>query len=390
MKKHILLAPGPTPVPPEALLRMAQPMIHHRTPQFSQILAETGGMLRELYQTEQPVLMLAGTGTAGMESVVANLIAPGDRALVVRGGKFGDRWSELVEAYGGTPVDLDVAWGESVDPSEVEAALTADREIKAVFVQACDTSTATEHPIEELARVVRDAGDDVLLCVDGITGVGVFPLPMDEWGIDALVCGSQKALQLPPGLSTVALSERAWRRAEDNDGQRRYYLNLLKERDAQAEKRTTAWTAPVSLVIGLHEVLGGLLDEGLETVYARADRLARACRAGLEAMGMTLYSKAPSRSVTGAWVPEGVDGARLVKYLRDTMSVTLAGGQAKLKGKIIRIGHMGYVDTFDILTAMSAIDIALDRLGHDVTFGRGPAAAAEVLREGYEAEGGQG
>lgn len=383
MKKHVLLAPGPTPVPPEVLLRMAQPIIHHRTPQFSQILAETSGLLRELYQTEQPVLMLAGTGTAGMESVVANLIAPGDRALVVRGGKFGERWGQLVQTFGGEPVPLDVEWGQAVDPKAVEAKLAEDPSIRAVFVQACDTSTATEHPIEELARVVRARGDDVLLCVDGITGVGVFPLPMDAWGIDALVCGSQKALQLPPGLATVALSERAWKRVEANTGQVRFYLNLLKERKAQVEQRTTAWTAPVTLVIGLHEVLTGMLATGLDNVFAHHERLARAARAGFEAMGMRLFSSVPSRSVTAAWVPEGVDGGALNKYLRDTMGVTMAGGQDKLKGKILRIGHMGYIDTFDIITAMAAIEIALERAGHPVAFGRGPAAAQAILAEAY-------
>lgn len=383
MKKQVLLAPGPTPVPPEVLLRMAHPLIHHRTPQFSQILAETGALLRELYQTEQPVLMLAGSGTAGMESVVANLIAPGDKALVVRGGKFGERWGNLVKTFGGQPVHLDVPWGQAVNPADVEAALKADRDIKAVFVQACETSTATEHPIEALAKVVRGIGDNVLFCVDGITGVGVFPLPMDAWGIDALVCGSQKALQLPPGLATVALSERAWKKVEANPGQVRFYLNLLKEKKAQALERTTAWTAPVTLVIGLHEVLTAMITEGLDRVFEHHARLARATRAGFEAIGMKIYSSAPSRSVTAAWVPEGVDGGALVKYLRDTMGVTMAGGQDQLKGKVLRIGHMGYVDTFDIVTAMAAIEIALGRLGHPVTYGRGPAAAQAILAEGY-------
>ncbi|RMF13643.1 MAG: alanine--glyoxylate aminotransferase family protein [Candidatus Dadabacteria bacterium] len=380
MNKNLLLAPGPTPVPPEALLRMAQPMIHHRTPQFSQTLAETAAMLQELYQTTQPVLMIAGSGTAGMESVVANLIGAGDKALVVRGGKFGERWGEIVEAHGGIAVNLDVEWGQAVDPKAVAARLDEDPDIACVFVQACETSTATEHPIEALAAVVRER-DNVLLCVDGITGVGCFPLPMDEWGIDALVCGSQKALQLPPGLATVALSERAWKRAETVQRTGTYYLDLLKERKAQAEQRTTAWTAPVSLIHGLNEVLKRTLDEGLAQTYARQECLARATRAGLEAIGLRLYSSAPSRSVTAAWVPEGVDGAKLVKYLRDEMGVTLAGGQAKLKGKIIRIGHMGYVGPFDIISGLSAVEIALDRLGHDVEFGRGPAAAIAIVRE---------
>ncbi len=386
MKKRILLAPGPTPVPPEVLLRMAEPIIHHRTPQFSQILAETGAMLRELYQTEHPVLMISGSGTAGMESVVANLVGPGDKALVIRGGKFGERWAEIVETHGGTPVNIDVEWGNAVDPEAVRAALQADPEIKTVFVQACDTSTATEHPIEALAGIVREQGDDTLLCVDGITGVGCFPLPMDEWGIDAMVCGSQKALQLPPGMATVGFSDRAWARAEGLAKRNTYYLNLLKERKAQVEQRTTAWTAPVPLVQGLHLVLTNVLADGLDALFEKHDRLARATRAGMEAIGMKLYSNAPSRSVTAAWVPESVDGGALVKYLRDTIGVTMAGGQAKLKGKIVRIGHMGHVDTFDIIDGCAALEIGLDRFGYPVEFGKGPAAAAAILRDAYPAQ----
>ncbi|XP_060084999.1 serine-pyruvate aminotransferase-like [Ylistrum balloti] len=362
---------------------MAEPIIHHRTPQFSQVLTETGGMLRELYQTEQPVLMISGSGTAGMEAVVANLIAPNDKALIVRAGKFGERWSELVTAYGGISINIDVPWGEAVDPKIVSQKLAETSDIVAVFVQASETSTATEHPIEELAKIIHQQHNQVLLCVDGITGVGCFPLQMDEWGIDALVCGSQKALQLPPGLATISLSERAWQRAESHQKTSTYYLDLCKEKKAQVEQRTTAWTAPVSLINGLHEVLTNVLNTGLDNIFEHHQRLAKATQSGLQAIGLKLYSQAPSRSVTAAWVPDGVDGGALVKYLRDTVGVTIAGGQAKLKGKIIRIGHLGYVDTFDIIAGLTAIELGLDRLGHPVHFGRGPAAAMDILKEGY-------
>lgn len=382
MRKHLLLAPGPTPVPPEVLLKMAEPMIHHRTPQFSQTLAETGALLRELYQTEQPVLMLSGSGTAGMEAIVANLVGPGEKALVVRGGKFGERWGKLIDAHQGIPVYIDVEWGEAVTPAAVEAKLKEDKDIVAVFVQACETSTATEMPIEALAKVVRAHGD-TLFCVDGITGVGCFPLPMDAWGIDALVCGSQKALQLPPGMATVGLSERAWAKAGKTKKVGTFYLDLAKEKKALVEERSTAWTAPVTLVHGLNMVLKDMLAEGLDKVFARQARLAEATRTGLAAMGLPIYSKAPSRSVTAAWTPEGVDGSKLFKYLRDTVGVTLAGGQDKLKGKVIRIGHMGYVDTLDIVSALAAVELALDRIGHKVDFGKGPGAAMAVLKEGY-------
>jgi aspartate aminotransferase-like enzyme len=371
-------------VPPEVLLEMAKPIIHHRTPQFSQILGETLAMLSDLYRTKHPVLIIAGTGTLGMEAVVANWIEPGEKALVIRGGKFGERWGELVEAYGGKMVPLDVPWGEGANPQDVERILTEDPEIRYVFVQACETSTATEHPIEEIAKVVRRFGDRVLLAVDGITGVGVFPLPLDAWGMDALVCGSQKALMLPPGLATVGLSERGWERVKKNGKKIRFYLNLLEEYKAQVEERTTAWTAPVSLVVGLHAVLKRIFSLGLEEVYRRHAILAEATQAGLKNIGLLLYSRAPSRSVTAAWVPEGVKGGELVRYLRDRMGVGLAGGQGKLKGKIIRIGHMGFIDEYDILSALSALEIALNHFGVPVRYGLGVEAASPVIKRLYQ------
>jgi aspartate aminotransferase-like enzyme len=363
---------------------MAKPIIHHRTPQFSQILGETLAMLSDLYGTKLPVLILAGTGTLGMEAVVANWVEPGEKALVIRGGKFGERWGELVEAYGGTVVPLDVPWGEGADPREVERILKEDPEIRYLFVQACETSTATEHPIEEIAQVVRRFGDRILFAVDGITGVGVFPLPMDAWGIDALVCGSQKALMLPPGLATVGLSERGWERARQTGKKVRFYVNLLEEYKAQVEERTTAWTAPVSLVVGLHAVLKRIFAQGLEEVYRRHAILAEATRAGLKNIGLQLYSRSPSRSVTAAWVPDGVKGGELVRYMRDRMGVGLAGGQGKLKGKIIRIGHMGFIDEYDILSALSALEIALNHFGVAVRYGAGVEAASPMLRKLYE------
>jgi aspartate aminotransferase-like enzyme len=361
---------------------MAKPIIHHRTPQFSQILTETQNLLKELYGTKEPVILLAGSGTLGMEAVVANLLKPGEKALVVRGGKFGERWGELVSAYGGIPIFLDVEWGRAVDPDDIRKKIREDKEIRYLFVQACETSTATDHPIEEIAQVVRER-DDLFLCVDGITGVGVFPLPMDAWGIDALVCGSQKALQLPPGLATVGLSSRAWKKAEENGKKTRYYLNLLEERKAQVEEKTTAWTPAVSLVIGLNLVLKKLLSQGLSELYRRQEILARGTREGLKGMGLKLFSSSPSRSVTAALVPDGIKGGDLVRFLRDRMGVGIAGGQGKLKGKIIRLGHMGFIDEFDLLSALSALEIALNRFGFPVEYGSSHRSALSVFQELY-------
>ena len=381
MKKTYLLAPGPTPVPETVSLAMAAPMVHHRTPQFSKIFGEAAEDAKYLFQTQNDVLILAATGTGGMEGCITNLFSPGDKLLVVNAGKFGERWGKLCEAYGMTPVWLNVEWGQAVDPKEVQAVLDQEPDIRGVLVQASETSTAVAHPIEALSKITRQR-DNLLLVVDGITGVGVFPLPMDEWGIDAMVTGSQKALQLPPGLTLVALSDKAWKFADQSTCPH-FYFDYKKERKT-LQNKTSAYTPAVSLVIGLHAVLKSVKEEGLENVHQRHNRLARATRAGAQALGLGLIApQAPADSLTGVFVPEGIDGAKLVKSLRDDFGVTLAGGQDQWKGKIIRIAHLGYVDTFDTVVAMAALEMALKKFGHPVELGKGVAAAQEILMEAY-------
>ncbi len=381
MKKKYLLAPGPTPVPEHIALAMAQPMMHHRTPQFSAIFAEAAEDAKALFQTKQDVLILASTGTGGMEGCITNLFSPGDKVLAINGGKFGERWGKISQTYGMTVVWHDVEWGQAVDPAAIKDILTKEPDIKGILVQASETSTGVAHPIEELSKLTRDR-DDILLIVDGITGVGVFNLPMDEWGIDALVTGSQKSLQLPPGLGLVALSEKAWKFA-DKSTCPHFYFDFKKERKNLADK-TSAYTPAVSLVIGLRQVLKDLKEEGIDNVFKRHNRLARAPRAAVTAMGLKLIApNAPADSLTGVFVPEGVDGAKLVKSLRDDFGVTMAGGQDQWKGKVVRIAHLGYVDTFDTITAIAALEMALRKFGHNVEFGKGIAAAQEILMEAY-------
>lgn len=381
MKKTYLLAPGPTPVPEAVNLEMAAPMVHHRTPQFSKIFGEAAEDAKYLFQTKQDVIILASTGTGGMESCITNLFSPGDKVLVVNGGKFGERWGKISQAYGLEPVWINVEWGQAVDPKEVKAALDKDKDIRAVLVQASETSTAVAHPIEALSKLTRDR-DDILLIVDGITGVGVFPLPMDEWGIDAVVTGSQKALQLPPGIALVALSEKAWKFADQSKCPH-FYFDLKKERKNLADK-TSAYTPAVSLVIGLRAVLKSIKEEGLENVHKRHNRLARATRAATQALGLTMVAPdAPADSLTGVFLPDGIDGGKFVKSLRDEFGVTMAGGQDQWKGKVVRIAHLGYVDTFDTIIAISAIEMALKKFGHAVELGKGVAAAQEILLEAY-------
>lgn len=378
MIKNYLIAPGPTPVPARVLLASAQPIIHHRTPQFSKIFADAKMGLKEIFQTKQDVLMLAASGTGAMESAVTNLFNPGDQVLVINGGKFGERWTKLGKTFGLEVIELKVEWGRGVKVDDVSAALAAHAGIRGVFVQASETSTTAVHPVEEIAALTRKR--DVLLVVDGITAVGVYDLPMDRWGIDALITGSQKALMLPPGLAFIALSARAWERSKGVKTPR-FYFDLARERDNLA-KDTTAWTPAISLITGLREALLMMRAEGLPRVFARHARLAAATRAAAAALGLELVAPtAPSPAVTGIYVPPAVDGKKLVGYLRDRMGVTFAGGQDHLTGKIVRIGHLGYVGAFDVVAAVAALEMALRKFGHHVELGRGVAAAEEILMD---------
>jgi aspartate aminotransferase-like enzyme len=355
---------------------MAQPMFHHRTPQFSALFAEVRKQLQELFQTEQDVLMLAASGTGAMEASVNNCFAPGDEVIFVNGGKFGERWGKLATTFGLTPIEIRVEWGRAVRPEQIEQALREHPNCKGVLVQASETSTAAVHPIDQIAAITRKT--QALLVVDGITAVGVYSIPMDEWGIDVLVTGSQKALMLPPGLALVALSARAWERVAAVK-QPRFYFDLTRERTNQ-QKNTTAYTPAISLVIGLKESLTMMQEEGWDNVYARHERLARATRAAGTALGMRLVAPDnPSPAVTGLFTPEGIDGGKLFSYLRDKMQVVFAGGQDQLKGKIIRIAHLGYIGAFDTITAVAALEMALKHFGHPVELGRGVGAAQAEL-----------
>jgi aspartate aminotransferase-like enzyme len=316
-----------------------------------------------------------------MEGCVTNLFSPGDKVLVINGGKFGERWGKISESYGLTVVWHNVEWGQAADAKAIGNLLKEDKDIKAIMVQASETSTTVAHPIEELSKLTRDR-DDILLIVDGITGVGVFDLPMDKWGIDAMITGSQKALALPPGLALVGLSEKAWK-FNENSSIPRFYFDFKKERKNLAND-TSAYTPAVSLVIGLRRVLLDIKEEGLESVYRRHDRLARATRAAAKGLGLKIVAPdSPADSSTGIFLPEGMDGGKLFKFIRDDMGVTLAGGQDQWKGKIVRIAHLGYIDSFDIIIAISALEMALKKMGHNVALGKGVAAAQEILLEGY-------
>ena len=377
MIKQYLLSPGPTPIPNEVALAMSETMIHHRTPQFNKVFEEARQGLKTLFGTRGDVLMLACSGTGAMEAAVSNLFSPGDKVLVINGGKFGERWLNIANAFGLDPIEVKVEWGQAVKVDVVEKQLRLHPEIQSVMLQASETSTTVLHPVKEIASLTKNGP---LLIVDGVTAVGVLRVPLDEWGIDALVTGSQKALMLPPGLGFIALSERAWQKTKKAKLPR-FYFDLNLERKNQA-KGSGAFTPAVSLIFGLRASLNMMAREGLDRVYARHARMARATRAAAITMGLKLLAPdSPSPAATGIFLPAGLDADKVLDYLRDQMGVVLAEGQDQLKGKAIRIAHVGYMGAFDVITAIAALEMALRKFGAEIPFGRGVAAAQEVLME---------
>ncbi len=377
MLKKYLITPGPVSVPEQVLLDMARPMIHHRTPEFEEIFKEARNGLKKVFKTEQEPLILASSGTGAMESAVINTLNQGDKVLVINGGKFGERWIKICQAYGINAESITIEWGRSVNPADVKAFLDKNPDTKAVFVQGSETSSTVYHPVKELAAITKDM-PETLLIVDGITSAGVHDTRFDEWGMDILITGSQKAFMLPPGLAFITLSQKAWNMVEKSTLPK-FYFNLKTELKNQL-KNTTAWTAGVSLIIGLKTVLSMMEKEGIDNVFKRHSINAEATRAAVKALGLKLLAQdIPSNAATGCFLPENIDGKAFVKYLRDKCGVSLAGGQDHLAGKILRISHLGYHDAFDTITAVSAIEMGLKKFGADIEFGKGVAAAQSVL-----------
>ena len=377
MLKKYLITPGPVSVPEQVLLDMARPMIHHRTPEFEEIFKEARNGLKKVFKTEQEPLILASSGTGAMESAVINTLNQGDKVLVINGGKFGERWIKICQAYGINAESVTIEWGRSVNPADVKAFLDKNPDTKAVFVQGSETSSTVYHPVKELAAITKDM-PETLLIVDGITSAGVHDTRFDEWGIDILITGSQKAFMLPPGLAFITLSQKAWNMVEKSTLPK-FYFNLKTELKNQL-KNTTAWTAGVSLIIGLKTVLSMMEKEGIDNVFKRHSINAEATRAAVKALGLKLLAQdIPPNAATGCFLPENIDGKAFVKYLRDKCGVSIAGGQDHLAGKILRISHLGYHDAFDTITAVSAIEMGLKKFGADIEFGKGVAAAQSVL-----------
>jgi aspartate aminotransferase-like enzyme len=375
-EKRYLMTPGPTPAPPEVLAAIAQPVLHHRGPDYKKLYADCLGRLREVFRTESEVLLFGGSGTGAMESAVANLCSPGEPVLVVSAGYFGERWAGLANAYGAELDHLRYDWGEIPSPYDVTARLQ-EREATAVFLTHSETSTGVVTDLQPFAAAAREAG--ALSVVDAVSSLGAVPLETDAWGIDVVASGAQKALMTPPGLAMVSASEAAWTKSATATSPR-FYWDWEKTRKGQASLDAPV-TPPVSLVAGLDVALVMLLEEGLESAFERHIRLGRACREGLKAMGLELFSPDEDSSavVTAARAPDGVDSSELVLLLRDRHGVTLAPGQGDLKGKIFRIGHIGYYDVFDITTALAAVELALAELGADIERGVAVTRALEAF-----------
>lgn len=377
MKKNYLLTPGPTPLPPEVCESLSRPIIHHRTPQFQAILKEAHEGLKYVFQTSNDVYILASSGTGGLESAVINFLSPQDRVIVVDAGKFGERWTEICQAYGVNADVIKVEWGHAVDPKDIEARLKAGKgSVKAVFVTLCETSTGVATDIKAVGDVVKNT--DAILVVDAVSGLGAIDLKSDAWNCDVVVSGSQKGLMLPPGLGFISVSAKAWKLAESSKCPK-YYFSLKAAKKAYAST-DTPWTPAIGLVIALNEAIKLMRAEGLEKIFAWHHTMAEAVRTAARAIGLELFAPdAYSDVVTAVKVPAGVDGEKLVKTMRDTYGVTIAGGQSEMKGKIFRFAHMGYIGEFDIITGISCLEKVLAQMGYKFQMGAGVAAAQKVF-----------
>jgi aspartate aminotransferase-like enzyme len=378
MKKYQLMAPGPTPVPSEVLLAMARPIIHHRTPEYAALFLEVRAGLKRLVQTAQEVLPVACSGTGAMEAAVVNTLSAGDRVVIVNAGAFAQRWLAIAKAFRLDVVELAAPHGDTVPPERIAEALRAHADVRAVLVQHSESGTGVLHDVRGYAEVT--ARTPAILVVDAVSSLGIANLPMDAWGVDVVVSASQKGLMLPPGLGLLALSDKAWA-AHARATLPRFYLDLGEERN-YATKNEARFTPAVSIMVGLREVLRMIEAEGLANVFRRHDRLSRATRAGAEALGLTLFPKTtPSPALTAVAVPAGLDADRVVEGFATQHNITIDGGRGPTKGKIFRIGHMGYAAETDIIVAVAALEQVLADLGQPIDFGAGLRGAQKVFAE---------
>jgi aspartate aminotransferase-like enzyme len=380
--KLMLMIPGPTPVPEAALLALAKHPIGHRTSEFSNILAEVTENLKWLHQTQSDVLTLNVSGTGAVEAGIINFLSPGDRILVGSNGKFGERWVEIGQAYGLNVEEVKVEWGKPLDPAVFAEKLQADtqKQIKAVIITHSETSTGVLNDLESINRHVKEHGE-ALIIVDAVTSLGAFNLPVDAWGLDIVASGSQKGYMIPPGLGFVSVSPKAWE-AYKTAKLPKYYLDLGKYRKATA-KNTTPFTPPVNLIVALHTTLRMMKEEGLESIFARHERLKNATRAAIQGLNLPLFAADSSASpAITAVAPQGIESDKIRSLMKKRFDIALAGGQDHLSNKIFRIGHLGFVSDRDILSCIASLEVTLAELGYeDFTPGAGIAAAVRVFSQ---------
>ncbi|MEX2459487.1 MAG: alanine--glyoxylate aminotransferase family protein [Actinomycetota bacterium] len=377
-RPEILMTPGPTPVPPEVLLAQGSPLVYHRGPGFGALLREVMDGLRQIYRTKGDVLVFASSGTGGLESAVQNLLSPGDRVVVPVAGYFGERFAKIAQAYGADVRRIDYEWGRATRPEDVEAAL-AEAPTKAVLMQHSETSTGVIHDVEAVGRLTRDT--DTLLVVDVISSLGAVPYEGDAWGVDVGVGGAQKALMGTPGLAFVSVTEKAWEATKTAKNPRFYFDWATYRASASMDDPESPYTPAISLVAGLAAAIRLYLDEGSEAVLERHRVLSEATKEGVRALGLDLDGEGPERAwaVTAVRAPEGIDGNELVARIRAKHRIILAPGQGPLKGKVFRIGHLGYYDRFDIVRCLAALELTLEEMGYPVKRGSAVAAAESVF-----------
>jgi aspartate aminotransferase-like enzyme len=379
LTKARIMAPGPTEIPPSVLAAAAKPILHHRTSEFRAIFSDVTEKIKYVFQTSRPILTLAASGTGGLEAVITNITLPGDKVIVISGGVFGERWAKIAEAHGRVVHRIVIEWGKVAKAQDVANAIADHPDASLICATLSETSTGVMHPIKEFAEVTR--ASNIPLAVDAVSGLAVCELQTDEWGVDVVVAGSQKGLMIPPGLAFITMSERAWKQVEVKNAPS-FYFSLKQAMSKLTEEKLpdTPWTPNVSLVCQLQESLKLIHTEGIENIFQRHLLLAEATREAISAMGLQLFAQeSPNPGVTSVHSPEGVDSGIIVKKLREEWGISIVGGQGKVKGKIFRIGHMGYCDRTDVLMTIAALECVLVELGVSISSGAGVSKAQDIF-----------
>ena len=379
IKKYYLLSPGPTPVPETVLAAAAEPIIHHRTPEFSRLFMETTEGIKYVFGTKEDAFILTSSGTGGMEAAVVNTLSPGDKAISINGGKFGARWGNICKAYGVSCKEIVLDWGQDFSKDELEAVIHADPGAKAVFATLSETSSGAVYDARGFGQVVSKT--EAILVVDGISGVGATACPMDEWKIDVLVAGSQKSFMIPPGLAYIAFSPKAWKRVASSRLPKFYFDAVQAKKNL--EKQTTPWTPAISLIVQQKKSLDIIKGMGLEKLYEHHRILGESTRAGIRALNLEILAQNPGNILTAVKTPPGLDGTKLVKVMQDKYRAYIAGAQDPHKGQFFRIAHLGYMGGFDVITALSALELALADMGYKFEMGASIKAAENIIKENW-------